>query len=168
MTLTDSQKAEVKTTMETYAAAYKNKDILGLLAVFSPEICGFGSGPDEVVTGRDSFARQVQRDMSQATVNGVVFTDTQIFGDGRVAWLMTKSAISFSLPGEKMQTVSGPVHHGDEKHREPVADRADPFLPALWRASRRASRSRVRERSRHVFPSRISYLFLPDDTYLIR
>jgi len=107
MTLTDSQKAEVKTTMEAYAAAYKNKDILGLLAVFSPEICGFGSGPDEVVTGRDSFARQVQRDMSQATVNGVVFTDTQIFGDGRVAWLMTKSAISFSLPGEKMQTLQG-------------------------------------------------------------
>ena len=59
------------------------------------------------MTGRDSFARQVQRDMSQATVNGVVFTDTQIFGDGRVAWLMTKSAISFSLAGEKMQTLQG-------------------------------------------------------------
>jgi hypothetical protein len=57
MTLTDSQKAEVKTTMEAYAAAYKNKDVNGLLAVFSTDICGFGSGPDEVVTGRDSFAR---------------------------------------------------------------------------------------------------------------
>lgn len=107
MTFTDAQKAEIKATMEAYATAYKNKDILGLLAVFSPDICGFGSGPDEVVAGRDSFVRQVQRDMSQATINSVVFTDTQIFGDGRVAWLMTKSAISFTLAGEMMQTLAG-------------------------------------------------------------
>jgi len=93
--------------MEAYAAAYKNKDIKGLLEVFSPDICGFGSGPDEIVLGIDSFVRQIQRDISQATVNNVVFTDTQIFGDGRVAWLMTKSAISFTIAGEKMQTLHG-------------------------------------------------------------
>jgi uncharacterized protein (TIGR02246 family) len=107
MTLSDSQKAEVKATMEAYASAYKNKDIKGLLTVFSPDICGFGSGPDEVVLGRDSFVRQIKRDISQATVNSVVFSDTQIFGEGRVAWLMTKTAIGFTLAGEKMQTLKG-------------------------------------------------------------
>jgi uncharacterized protein (TIGR02246 family) len=93
--------------MQEYATAYRNRDIKGLLAVFSPEICGFGSGPDEVVLGIDAFVNQVTRDMSQATINGVVFTDTQIFGEGRVAWLMTKSAISFTHAGEKMQTMQG-------------------------------------------------------------
>jgi len=107
MTLTDAQKAEVKATMLEYATAYKNRDIKGLLAVFSPDICGFGSGPDEVVLGIDAFVRQVKRDMGQATVNGVVFTDTQIFGEGRIAWLMTKTAISFTLPGQKEQTMQG-------------------------------------------------------------
>jgi len=107
MTLSDAQKAEVKATMQEYATAYKNKDIKGLLAVFSPEICGFGSGPDEIVLGIDAFVRQIKRDISQATVNNVAFSDTQIFGDGRVAWLMTKSAISFTIAGEKMQTLAG-------------------------------------------------------------
>jgi uncharacterized protein (TIGR02246 family) len=107
MTLTDAQKAEVKATMEAYAAAYKNKDIKGLLAVFSPDICGFGSGPDEIVLGIDAFVRQVKRDMGQATVNSVKFTDTQIFGEGRVAWLMTKTAISFTPAGKKKQTMHG-------------------------------------------------------------
>jgi|GEM_PF-6170544 hypothetical protein len=30
--------------MEAYTGAYKNKDIDGLLFVFSFDICGFGSG----------------------------------------------------------------------------------------------------------------------------
>lgn len=107
MTLSDAQEAEVKVTMQEYATAYRNRDIKGLLAVFSPDICGFGSGPDEVVLGIDAFVRQIKRDTGQATVNGVVFTDTHIFGDGRVAWLMTKTAISFTLPGEKKQTLNG-------------------------------------------------------------
>lgn len=107
MTLTHDQEAEVRETMQQYVSAYRNRDVKGLRAVFSPTICGFGSGPDEVVLGINAFVRQVTRDMSQATVNAVDFSDTQIFGEGRVAWLMTKTAISFTLPGQKMQTMRG-------------------------------------------------------------
>ena len=100
------------------------------------DICGFGSGPDEIVPGIDAFVRQIKRDTGQATANGVVFVDTHIFGDGRVAGLMTKTAISFTLPGEKKADTEWPVHDGDEKHREPVEDRAVPFCPSVRRAGR--------------------------------
>ncbi|HNX18494.1 MAG TPA: nuclear transport factor 2 family protein [Methanoregula sp.] len=85
MTLSDVQKTEVRATMEQYATAYKNKDIRGLLAVFSPDICGYGSGADEVIHNKNEFIRQIRRDISQATINTVNFTDTQIFGEGRIA-----------------------------------------------------------------------------------
>jgi len=107
MALTNAQEAEVKETMQQYVMAYRNKDVKGLLAVFSPGICGFGSGPDEVVHNLDDFIRQITRDMSQATVNAVDFSNTEIFGEGRVAWLMTETAITFTLPGVKKQTMHG-------------------------------------------------------------
>ncbi len=107
MTLSETQKAEVRATMQQYATTYRNKDIRGLLAVFSPGICGFGSGPDEVIHNQDEFIRQIRRDTSQATVNAVEFSDTQISGEGRVAWLMTKSAITFTVPGAGKQTMQG-------------------------------------------------------------
>ena len=107
MSLTEAQKREVRETMQQYVTAYRNRDVKGLLAVFSPDICGFGSGPDEVVLGIDAFVRQVTRDMNQATVNAVDFSDTQVFGEGRVAWLMTKTAITFTVPGAKKETMHG-------------------------------------------------------------
>ncbi|MFA6362757.1 nuclear transport factor 2 family protein [Methanoregula sp.] len=107
MALTNAQEAEVKETMQQYVMAYRNKDVKGLLAVFSPGICGFGSGPDEVVQNINDFIRQITRDMSQATVNAVDFSDTVIFGEGRVAWLMTETVITFTLPGAKKQTMHG-------------------------------------------------------------
>ena len=107
MTLSEAQKAEVRATMQQYATTYRNKDIAGLLAVFSSGICGFGSGPDEVIHNHDEFIRQIRRDVSQATVNAVDFTDTQIFGERGIAWLMTKTAITFTVPDAGKQTMYG-------------------------------------------------------------
>jgi uncharacterized protein (TIGR02246 family) len=107
MTLTEAQKAEVRATMDAYATAYRTKDYQGMMTIFSPEICGFGSGPDEVIGNHRDFIRQIRRDMSQATVNAVEFSETKIFGDGRVAWVMTRSAITFTVEGSKKQTLHG-------------------------------------------------------------
>lgn len=107
MSLTDAQKAEVTATMQEYATAYRNKDIKGLMEVFSPEISGFGSGPDEVIRNHDAFIRQITRDVSQATVNAVEFSETNVFGEGRIAWVMTRSAITFTVAGAKKQTLYG-------------------------------------------------------------
>jgi uncharacterized protein (TIGR02246 family) len=107
MTINETQKAEVRATMDAYAAAYRTKDFQGMMAIFSPEICGFGSGPDEVIENHRGFVRQITRDMSQATVLAVRFSDTRICGDGRVAWVATRSSITFSVGGSAAETLNG-------------------------------------------------------------
>jgi ketosteroid isomerase-like protein len=107
MALSKAQKEEVIATMEQYAMAYREKDIRTLSAIFAPEISGFGSGPDEVIGNHADFLRQIRRDMSQATILSVGFTDRKIFGEGRVAWATSKSAIAFSIGGKEKQTLSG-------------------------------------------------------------
>jgi uncharacterized protein (TIGR02246 family) len=107
MTITETQKAEVRVTMDAYATAYRTRDFRGMMALFSPGICGFGSGPDEVIRNQPEFVRQIRRDMSQATVLAVVFSDTRIAGDGRVAWVATRSSITFTAGGLPAQTLHG-------------------------------------------------------------
>jgi ketosteroid isomerase-like protein len=107
MTLTEAQEAEVIETIQAYATAYQNKDVKTLSAVFAPEISGFGSGPDEVISNHDDFIRQIRRDMSQATILSVEFSERKIFGEGRVAWATAKSSMIFSLDGKTKQTIHG-------------------------------------------------------------
>jgi len=107
MSLTETQKAEVIETMQAYATAYRKKDIRALSAIFSPAITGFGSGPDEVITDHDDFIRQIKRDISQATILSVVFTERQVFGDGRVAWAASRTAMTFTVNGKTKETING-------------------------------------------------------------
>lgn len=78
-----------------------------LPAIFSPDISGFGSGPDEVIANHHDFIRQIKRDMSQATILSVEFSDRTIFGDGRVAWTTSKSTITFTIDGTGNQALHG-------------------------------------------------------------
>ncbi len=107
MKLTETQKAEVIETVHNYGSAYQKKDIKALLTIFSPEISGFGSGPDEVVLNKKDFTRQIKRDLSQAKSISVKFSEMKIFGEGRIAWVTSKSNITFTLDGTKKQTMSG-------------------------------------------------------------
>jgi ketosteroid isomerase-like protein len=107
MSLSKAQEAEVLAAMQQYATGYVKKDIHALSAVFSRDICGFGSGPDEVIENHDAFIRQISRDMSQAQVSAVKFSDTRIHGEGRIAWVMTRTAITFTVTGLKKQTLNG-------------------------------------------------------------
>jgi len=107
MNLTEAQKAEVKETLRNYGTAYQKKDIKALLALFSPEISGFGSGPDEVVLDRKDFTRQMKRDLSQVTSVSLEFPGLKISGEGRVAWVTSGCGFTFTVAGSKKQTMSG-------------------------------------------------------------
>lgn len=107
MTLTKAQEEEIIATMEQYAMAYQKKDIQAFSALFSPEISGFGSGVDEVIHNHADLIHQIRRDVGQADVHAVGFPDRQIFGDGRVAWVTSKSTMTFSVGGSARQTLSG-------------------------------------------------------------
>ena len=107
MTLTETQKAEVTETLQAYATAYQKKDIKTLSALFAPEISGFGSGPDEVISNHADFIQHIRRDMSQANILAVEFSDLKIFGDGRVAWATSTSTFIFTINGTKKQALPG-------------------------------------------------------------
>jgi len=107
MALTKARDAEIIETMQQYSTAYRNKDIRALSAIFSHDISGFGSGPDEVITNHADFIRHMKRDMSQATILSVEFFDRKISGDGRVAWATSKSTITFTVDGSEKQTLRG-------------------------------------------------------------
>jgi ketosteroid isomerase-like protein len=107
MKLTGSQEAEVIETMQQYGTAYQKKDLKALSALFSPGITGFGSGPDEVIADHAGFIRQMKRDISQATILSFEFSDRKIFGDGRVAWVSSKSTITFTADGTRKQVLQG-------------------------------------------------------------
>jgi ketosteroid isomerase-like protein len=107
MELTGSQEAEVIETMQQYATAYRKKDIKAFSALFSPHITGFGSGPDEIITDHKTLIRQITRDISQATILSVEFRDRHIFGDGRVAWVTSRSTIVFTIDGTGKQVLEG-------------------------------------------------------------
>jgi ketosteroid isomerase-like protein len=107
MKLTALQEAEVIETMQKYSTAYQKKDLKALSAVFSRDITGFGSGPDEVIADHSSFIRQMERDLSQATILSVEFPDRNIFGDGRVAWVTSKCNFMFTVDGSEKQILRG-------------------------------------------------------------
>jgi ketosteroid isomerase-like protein len=107
MKLTAPQEAEIIETMQEYSTAYQKKDLKALSAVFSREITGFGSGPDEVIADHASFLRQMKRDISQATIHSVEFPDRNISGDGRVAWVTSACIFTFMVDGTRKQILSG-------------------------------------------------------------
>ena len=47
MTLNAAAKDEIAKTLATYGEAYTRKDLPGIISYFSPECCGYGTGPDE-------------------------------------------------------------------------------------------------------------------------
>lgn len=107
MKLTASQEAEVIGTLQKYSTAYQSKDLKAFSALFSRDITGFGSGPDEVIVDYPSFIRQMERDLSQATILSVEFPDRTIYGDGRVAWVTSTCIFTFAVDGSTKQILRG-------------------------------------------------------------
>ncbi len=107
MKLTPAAEAEVVATMERYAEAYRRKDIKTLSDLFSTDITGYGSGPDEVIGNHREFIRQIRRDVTQADLLSVTFSERKIFGDGRVAWATAKNTIVFTTDGITKEALRG-------------------------------------------------------------
>jgi ketosteroid isomerase-like protein len=89
MSFSDNQKQAVTDVLGRYAEGYRKKDALEILALFSPDITGFGSGIDEVIGNRDQLAAAIGRDLSQVESVGITFRDMKIYGDMPVAWVTT-------------------------------------------------------------------------------
>jgi ketosteroid isomerase-like protein len=105
MTLTEEQKAWVRETLGRYCAAYQRKDLNGLLALFSPDISGYGAGPDEVFKNRKEYRPLAKRDLDQATSIVLDFPDPEIAGNGPVAWVTGRCNCTFVAEGKDRQVM---------------------------------------------------------------
>lgn len=105
MTLSEVQKAEIQETLGRYCVAYQQKDLKALLALFSPDISGYGAGPDEHFRNRKEYAPLVQRDLVQATSISLEFADMHIAGNGPDAWVMSGCTCIFTAKGTGRQTM---------------------------------------------------------------
>lgn len=106
MALSSPVKAEIQGMLESYARAYAEKDQGGIRSLVSPDICGYGSGPDETITGRDEFATQVARDFAQADRISLRFADVRVHGAMPVAWIMAGATFAVTI-GEKHHAMIG-------------------------------------------------------------
>jgi ketosteroid isomerase-like protein len=89
------QDEEIRAVFTQYAEGYLSKDIRRILDLCSPDITGFGSGPDEVVRGKTSLKETLRRDLSQADQISVAFPGMEIHGLGAVVLVMSGCSFTF-------------------------------------------------------------------------
>jgi ketosteroid isomerase-like protein len=75
------------------------------MALFSPDISGYGAGPDEVFRNRQEYAPLVQRDLAQATSISLEFPDLKISGNGQTAWVTGGCSCTFAAGGAGKQVM---------------------------------------------------------------
>ncbi len=102
MTLPRQQAAEIRGMMDCYREMYRTKNTIGLLSLFSPRICGYGSGPDEVVRDLAGMKAQVKRDLSQADSVRITFENVHVAGEMPVAWVMADCEFEVVVKGTRL------------------------------------------------------------------
>lgn len=94
MALSEKQELEIIETFAQYMEAYHKKDKRAIARLCSPDIIGFGSGPDEVFQGKSALLAGMARDFNQAKSLYLGFPAMSINGEGRVAWVTCWSEFS--------------------------------------------------------------------------
>lgn len=102
MALTEQQRGEVCSMMDRYARMYRDRDLRGLVSLFSPSICGYGSGPDEVVRNASEMKVQLMRDLTQADAIQISFEGVHVDGEMPVAWVMADCAFEVMVKGQRL------------------------------------------------------------------
>lgn len=102
MALNRQQRDEVCGMMDRYAEMYRAKNLEGLLAICAPGICGFGSGPDEVVKNAAGMTLQAKRDFAQADSLRIRFDIQHVDGEMPVAWVMADCIFEVVVKGQPL------------------------------------------------------------------
>lgn len=106
MTLNAGVRDEIIAMLSAYGDAYARKDLAGILTFFSPECCGFGTGPDEEARDPATFRAHLARDLDQCDFVTVRFENVMLNGDGPVAWMMADCTYDVVIGGRK-QALTG-------------------------------------------------------------
>jgi ketosteroid isomerase-like protein len=101
MTLNAAARDEIMKMLIAYGEAYTRKDLPGILSYFSPECCGYGTGPDEEARDPATFRAHLARDLDQCDHVTVRFDNVMLNGEGTVAWMMADCTYDLVIGGKK-------------------------------------------------------------------
>jgi ketosteroid isomerase-like protein len=87
MALNEHAIREVNGVMDQYVRYYNEKDVGKVLALFSKEISGFGTGKDEIVGNFTQLKDQIRRDLDPA--NAICLSVRSLITGGEIpaAWI---------------------------------------------------------------------------------
>lgn len=102
MTLNQTVVREIHDVVDQYVRSYNAKDERGVLALFSKNISGFGTGKDEIVTNQPRFRKLIRSDLGPANALRIGITTLAIGGEGPVAWFTGLCSFSGSAGGKRI------------------------------------------------------------------
>lgn len=76
---------QVMDIIDQMAHHYSKKDIEQPMSIVDDHFSGFGSGPDEKVTGKEEFCRHLPDDFTQCDVQSMEPANVQIYAEGTIA-----------------------------------------------------------------------------------
>jgi ketosteroid isomerase-like protein len=95
MKANDQTAREIQTALEAYRTAFERRDLEAITATLTPDpdVIIVGTGPDEILVGREAFRSQVQRDWKQADETSWQWEYRSIGSAGPVAWALIAGAL---------------------------------------------------------------------------
>jgi ketosteroid isomerase-like protein len=96
--------AEVMAMLDRFIKAYHDKDLKGILQLFStdPDVVFYGNGEDEKSIGVAGIREQAEHDWSQSATVSLVVKWSSISSTGTVAWLAADIIIHAGVGGMEM------------------------------------------------------------------
>lgn len=93
---------EVKTILQRFTEAYRNRNLTALLACIAPDadVVMYGTGADEKRIGLEQIRAQVERDWAQSESAAILFNWTSVSAAGSVAWVAADGEFKFSVGGQ--------------------------------------------------------------------
>lgn len=103
MTLNDTMTREVLAAVETYVRYYNAKNESGVLGLFSPDISGFGTARDEIVTNDVQFRKLIRADLDPSNAIQLNIRILVSGGVMPVAWITGLCNLGGSMGGKEIR-----------------------------------------------------------------
>ncbi len=100
----DKLKHQILELLDNYAQVYGNKDLEGILKLFTEDddLVVIGTGYDEWINGKSELRSGFSRDLEQVESIGVKFRNITISSAGEVAWLSCHMNMDALIDGQEL------------------------------------------------------------------
>jgi ketosteroid isomerase-like protein len=92
------------TVLDSFVAAYRERDITALAALFTADAFAYGTGSDEKAIGREAILAQFHRDWAQSSAASfelhACLSHLRGEGEAAVAWVAADCTLRFTVEGQ--------------------------------------------------------------------